>query len=84
MMTLFPLAGPDDQSGRVQTSIERFARNDLVSRFFDFKRVERKNQHSHSSAANALERNNKLAFGVKNSIDGHEILRHFHSVMKRR
>jgi hypothetical protein len=28
------LTGPDDQSGRVQTSIERFARNDLVLRFF--------------------------------------------------
>ncbi|ARO29300.1 hypothetical protein NXC14_CH01313 [Rhizobium sp. NXC14] len=38
-----PLAGPDDQSGRVQTSVERFARIDLVLRFFDFKRAQRKN-----------------------------------------
>ncbi len=41
MMTLFPWPDRMTSPGGCKTSIERFARNDLVSRFFDFKRRKR-------------------------------------------
>jgi hypothetical protein len=38
-----PLAGPDDQSGRVQNLYRAFCAKNLLSAFFDFKRVVTKN-----------------------------------------
>jgi hypothetical protein len=42
MMTLKTQAGPDDQSGRVRTSLS-VRGQDLFSAFFDFKRLKKKN-----------------------------------------
>jgi hypothetical protein len=43
MMTLFPWPDRMTSPGGCKTSIERFAQNDLVWRFFDFKRSKQKN-----------------------------------------
>jgi len=43
MMTLFPWPNRMTSPGGCKTPFERFAQNDLVWRFFDFKRSKQKN-----------------------------------------
>jgi hypothetical protein len=66
--------------GGCKTSVERFARNDLVSRFFDFKRSKLKNEHSSLVAANLLKRKKNLAFSVQKFVADRRNLRHLQPV----
>jgi len=84
MMTLFPLPDQMTSPGGCKSSIERFARNDLVWRFFDFKRSIQENQHSSEAEANLLERNTNLDLSVQKFVDGGKNLRHLQTVAKRR
>lgn len=84
MMTLFPWPNRMTSPGGSKTSVERFARNDLVLRFFDFKRSKQKNGSLQRRLLTRWKKTTTGVFTFENPLLASKFCATFASVTKRR